>query len=150
LKKSRITADKGISRVLDANLNRAIEGVRVCEEIMRFIIRSPGITLEFKRIRHRIAACLKGAWRRRARLFVEARESASDAGRATIVSELKRGGYDDIFFANIQRVKESIRVLEEFSKLESKKLSGSFKNIRYDLYQLEKKATLKLSAIRDH
>ena len=150
MKKSRVTADKGILRVLDANLNRAIEGVRVCEEITRFIIRNPALTLEFKRIRHRIAACLKGAWRKQAHLLLEARESARDAGRATIVSELNRGGYKDIFFANIQRVKESVRVLEEFSKLESKKLSGNFKNIRYDLYQLEKKATLKLRDIRDH
>lgn len=150
MKKSRITADRGILRVLDANLNRAIEGVRVCEEIMRFIIRSPGITLEFKRIRHRIAACLKGAWRKQAHLLLEARDSARDSGRATIVSELKRGSCKDILFANIQRVKESVRVLEEFSKLENKKLSGSFKDIRYDLYQLEKKAAHKLVHIRDH
>lgn len=124
--------------------------MRVCEEIMRFIIRNPRITLKFKRIRHRIAACLKKSGASQTHLLLEARESAEDAGKATTKSELRRGGFKDIFFANMQRVKESVRVLEEFSKLESKKTSRTLKDIRYDLYQLEKESVLKLRDIRGH
>lgn len=150
MKKSRITADKGILRILDANFNRAIEGMRVCEEIMRFIVRNPRITLKFKRARHRIAICLKGSVSAQTHLLLEARESNEDAGKATTKSELRRGGFKDIFFANMQRVKESVRVLEEFLKLKSKKTSRILKDIRYDLYQLEKESILKLRDIRDH
>lgn len=136
-------------RIIDANLNRAIEGMRVCEEIMRFIVSDKKLTLAFKRLRHRIIRALK-IWNINSRLLLASRESSKDAGKASIKSELKRGSYKDIFFANIQRVKESIRVLEEFAKLTCAPASGNFKNIRYHLYQLEKKASPKLLSIRNH
>jgi hypothetical protein len=37
-------------------------------------------------------------------------------------------------------VKESVRVLEEFTKLINKGLAVRFKELRYDIYELEKKA----------
>ena len=75
------------------------------------------------------------------------RNSKTDVGKNIYINELKRTGYQDIFFANIQRVKESIRVLEEFSKLINKNIALEFKKIRYSMYEIEKKAAKKISSL---
>ena len=75
------------------------------------------------------------------------RESSDDIGKNIYINELKRGGILDIFFANMQRVKESVRVLEEFSKLKSTNCAIAFKNLRYRIYGIEKKAAKKISAL---
>jgi len=135
LKHSRNTA---VNRIIDANVNRLKEGLRVCEEIARFTLNSRTLTAQFKNIRHSIDAIVKrlpvSCFQR-----LEARCSISDVGKEVYGKELKRTGLNDIFFANIQRVKESIRVLEEFSKLIDTKSALKFKTIRYEIYSLEKK-----------
>lgn len=139
--------DNRILRIIDADLNRGLEGLRVCEEITRFVLCDKGLTMEFKNLRHNIVGITK-KWVIDKRFILEARDSAKDVGSASIKAELKRDSYKDIFFANIQRTKESVRVLEEFAKLSSQKVSRAFKNIRYNLYQLEKKTNSRILSIR--
>ncbi len=129
---------KVIYRVIDANINRLKEGLRVCEEITRFILDNYNLTSEFKKIRHKAEVILKFL-PRNTELFKE-RESLGDVGRKIYINELKRRNYQDIFFANMQRAKESIRVLEEFSKLINKDIAVKFKRLRYNIYELEKKS----------
>jgi thiamine-phosphate pyrophosphorylase len=144
----RITNPKSINRILDANVNRAKEGLRVCEEIARFILNSNNLTSDFKKIRHRIHLICKDlpATIR----LLEYRESSRDVGRQIYINELKRKDYSDIFYANIQRVKESIRVLEEFSKLINKNIALKFKKIRYHIYGIEKKAAKRILSSYHH
>ncbi len=71
---------------------------------------------------------------------VEARDIEGDVGRSTVASERTRANAADLFFANCQRVKESLRVLEEISKISNPSISQTFKTIRYKLYALEKAA----------
>ena len=125
-------------RVIDANINRAKEGLRICEDICRFVLDNRGLAADLKRIRHGISvsAAELALFRQR----VAERNGGADAGRHIIGRELKRDGVAGIFFANIQRAKESCRVLEEFSKLSRKKASLKFKELRYELYAIEKKA----------
>lgn len=137
---------KPVNRIIDANLNRLKEGLRVCEEITRFILNSSSLTREFKRIRHRTED-LSGRSTDKVILLRE-RQALKDVGRHIYIKELKRNNWQDIFFANIQRAKESARVLEEFSKLKDIVVALSFKKIRYDLYELEKKALRKISSLR--
>lgn len=132
-----------ILRLLDANLNRTLEGLRVCEEIMRFVICEKSITLEFKNIRHKTTRLIKD-WGIDKKLLLNSRDTENDIGKNSTKSELTRTDYKNIFFANIQRAKESLRVLEEFSKLDNKKISGGFKVVRYNLYRLESKAYTRL------
>ena len=139
---------KIIYRIIDANINRAKEGLRVCEEITRFILNNRNLTSEFKKIRHRVDVLLKRLTPK-IKLMQE-RESLKDVGRAIYINELKRRNYQDIFFANIQRIKESVRVLEEFAKLLNKKIALEFKKLRYDIYQLEKKVARKVSSLYSH
>jgi thiamine-phosphate pyrophosphorylase len=131
-----------IDRVIDANINRAKEGLRVCEEITRFILENRSLTAALKRLRHRLDR-LAGILKTSAELL-RGRDAAKDTGRTIYANELKRNGLRDLFFANIQRVKESLRVLEEFSKLNSVKTALSFKKIRYEVYELEKKIAQKI------
>ena len=128
---------KSIDRIIDANINRAKEGLRVCEDITRFILDNREFSLKLKKIRHRVSE-LSLYLAPRARLF-EGRNSIKDVGRFIKADELKRKGVRDIFFANMQRVKESIRVLEEFAKLGNLKAALGFKDIRYKIYDIEKK-----------
>ncbi len=132
----------GINRVIDANINRAKEGLRVCEEITRFILENRSLTAALKRLRHRLD-CLAGILKTPTKLL-EGRNAAKDTGRTIYANELKRNGLRDLFFANMQRVKESLRVLEEFSKLNNIKTALSFKEIRYEVYELEKKIAQKI------
>jgi len=137
---------KAINRVIDANINRVKEGLRVCEEITRFILDNRNLTAEFKKIRHRTDAILK--YLPSNTELIKKRQSLTDVGRKIYVNELKRKNYRDIFFANIQRVKESTRVLEEFTKLINKNIAVRFKGLRYDIYEVERKVAKIISPIR--
>ena len=130
---------KSCARIIDANINRTKEGLRVCEEITRFIFNSRKLTERLKETRHSIDPLAK----RLAPLYtlIKERKSRQDIGKNILANEMRRGGFEDIFFANIQRVKESIRVLEEFSKLINKECAAGFKEIRYGVYEIEKQAS---------
>ena len=140
---------KGALRIIDANLNRSREGLRVCEEIARFVWSVSILTGELKRARHRISDIVKDT-RFDPRLLAASRNSLDDIGRGfKIGSEVRRADYNDIFSANMQRVKESLRVLEEFFKLFDERASKRFLTLRFKIYDIEKKAIIKkISSLR--
>ena len=121
-----------ILRLIDANLNRTLEGLRVSEDIARFIMDDRKLSRAFKTLRHRVAALGKKIH------AIKARNVKGDVGKRTIFSEKRRKNVADVYRANIQRAKESLRVLEEVTKLFSGTLSESFKRIRFRVYELEK------------
>ncbi len=130
--------NQAIYRIIDANINRAKEGLRVCEEIARFSLGNRSFTAGLKRLRHAIDKALTQMPACACDLL-NYRNSRTDVGRRLSAHELKRKDVQDIFYANIQRVKESMRVLEEFSKLLNRKCALRFKKIRYSVYQIEKR-----------
>ena len=69
---------------------------------------------------------------------IQARDIAGDVGKKSSASEFKRTKVNDVFYANSQRVKESIRVLEEFVKLIDTGPAESLKKLRYDIYDFER------------
>ena len=133
-----------VYRIIDANLNRSREGLRVCEDIARFALNSKIITAELKSVRHSISDTAK----RSVGLLKElpaSRDTASDVlRRSRFESEMKRRSLTDIFAANIERVKESIRVMEELYKLIDVKSSSKFCGLRFKVYAIEKKAMKRL------
>ena len=126
-----------IFRIIDANLNRTKEGLRVCEDVARFIFDNQKITAEYKKIRHALTA-LTAACGKSPKSLIGCREVAKDIGRESTPVEFRRESARDIFYANSQRVKESMRVLEEFTKLTNPKSAEGFKRLRYRIYALEK------------
>jgi len=139
--------DNTIKRILDANINRAKEGLRVCEEITRFILEDKSLTSSLKKIRHNINSLQEESSFSKNNL-IEKRSALTDIGKNIYMRELKRNGIEDIFFANMQRVKESLRVLEEFSKLKNRTVALEFKDMRYQIYNIEKNIAGKINKIR--
>ena len=138
-----------ILRILDANFNRSREGLRVCEELLRFVLEDPALTTRIKKIRHDVSGVLRKLPVSQGAL-VSARDVRSDVGKKSSATEKKRVNAIDLFLANIERVKESLRVLEETAKLVDEAASTEMKKIRFAVYAIEKKALPKLEALRHH
>ena len=132
---------KALYRILDANFNRSKEALRVLEDVARFFLNDESLTRQYKTARHDLT---ESVGLLKIKNLIAAREVERDVGKETSLSELKRTKFEDIFLANSQRLKESIRVLEEFSKLISAAGAERFKQLRYKVYVLEKKAASKL------
>ena len=132
-----------IFRIIDANVNRLREALRVCEDITRFILSDKRATQEFKMLRHKAFLAIK-KFDDSEKILAKFRNPEKDIGKRTIRSETKRKDVADIFKANIKRAEESVRVLEEFSKLLKPQLSNRFKGMRFTLYSLEKRIVERL------
>ncbi len=122
-------------RVIDANLNRLKEGIRVVEDIIRYRDNNKELSSKLKLLRHR--AKIKET----TELLLH-RDSINDVLRPTIKSELIRNDIKGVILANFKRAEESSRVLEELFKLYNTEYSENFKQIRYELYSLEKEIVL--------
>ncbi len=127
-----------IFRTLDANLNRLREALRVCEDITRFVLDDGPSTAKLKQIRHEAFLVITDSVKIKYPSLVLSRDTGSDVGKKSLEKELKRADTLDILSANMQRAKESVRVLEEFSKLEDPGTAERFKNIRFKIYDVEK------------
>lgn len=117
-------------RLIDANLNRLREGIRVVEDIFRYVHNNKEVATKLKNLRH--LARTENYYE-----LLETRDVKNDVLRESIKSEQNRDNLNSILIANFKRAQESARVLEEFTKLTSIKDSENFKYIRYELYNLE-------------
>lgn len=117
-------------RIVDANLNRLREGIRVVEDIFRYVYNDKELSTKLKDLRH--LARVENFYE-----ILESRDVQNDVLRESIKSEQNREDLNSILIANFKRAQESSRVLEELTKLSSIKDSENFKYIRYELYILE-------------
>ena len=135
-------APLSVWRILDANLNRAREGLRVLEDFARFLVDNHDVSLKLKSMRHDLVAAEK-------QLLVSAgigmadrlqfRDTEGDVGTSqTTDGEQQRSALADVIIANARRVEESLRSLEEFGKLVSAPFSAAMKSLRYSAYTMEK------------
>lgn len=131
--------NRNILRVIDVNLNRAKEGLRVVEDILRFIYQQDTLRKKIRTLRHGLdlIACDKIA-----KQAIIERDAKNDLGKRLDSLESNRNSVTDILYSNLQRVKESLRVLEEFLKLTTPAKTAAIKNLRYKLYTLEKSILL--------
>ncbi|EDM23340.1 hypothetical protein [Caminibacter mediatlanticus] len=117
-------------RTCDANLNRLKEGIRVVEDILRYELNSP-IAHKLKELRHK---CKVPNYLE----IIKYRDATNDILKPSTNSEKKRDNLEEILISNLKRAEESARVLEEIYKLYDVSISENFKNIRYQLYTIEK------------
>lgn len=122
-------------RVVDANLNRLKEGIRVIEDIARYVHNDKSLSTRLKTLRHQCRIEPLEA-------LLASRDSVNDVLRPTLQSEMNRTDLKSILIANYKRGQESSRVLEELYKIVEPALSERFKQIRYELYTLEKENLL--------
>ncbi|MDR2704671.1 MAG: thiamine phosphate synthase, partial [Planctomycetaceae bacterium] len=134
-----LTEDK-VYRLLDAASNRGKEAVRVIEDFVRFVLDHPLLTRRLKEFRHEFQDILKLF---PTRLRLTARNTEHDVGTILEGSgEYQRDSADAVLAANFGRLQESLRSLEEFSKLIKPEISRRFEQLRYQCYTLQKEVTL--------
>ena len=123
-------------RIIDANLNRIGEGLRVLEEVSRLVLNSGDLSQQLKNLRHGLVIIEPALeWR-----LVQARDAAGDVGKdLEVPGEAKQRDLSAMVVANSRRVQESLRVMEELAKLPALALdSEKYKQARFSLYTIEK------------
>ena len=129
--------ERRLYRILDANFNRAKEGLRVCEDICRYAWDQKTLTRGFKDLRQALTETIRPLGMPG---ILAARDIGKDVGKATSTLESSRRDLAAVFSANCQRVKESLRVLEEILKLIDPAAAQRVKSLRYRSYALEQKS----------
>ena len=123
--------DPAVSRILDANLDRAREGLRIIEDWCRFGINNVQMAGECKQMRQELANWHTEEIR-------TARDTPGDLGtELTHPQEEHRSSIHQVLQANLCRVEEALRVLEEYGKLHHSDMGTAFKQMRYRVYTLE-------------
>lgn len=133
-----IDLSPAVGRIVDANLNRLSEGLKVIEDITRLTLNAPVLLNRIRQLRIRFGREFSKL-RRSVVLF---RNSKQDPGRNDRFDRLKRKNLADVLFANFKRAQEASRVLEEVLKIDTPDYARKIKKIRFALYDLEK-ATLR-------
>lgn len=137
--------DRAALRIIDANANRVREGLRVVEEYARFRCNDGALTATLKDLRHEVSHLLSAP--AVADALVAARDAPRDVGADSATpSEQERSDMDAVVRANLKRVQEGLRVLEEYGKLLDPATGAAFKHLRFDAYQLEQRV---LCALRE-
>ena len=131
-----------ILRIIDANLNRIGEGLRVLEEIARLLLDDAALSQRLKDMRHGMVKVELSLEQQ----FLRARDSAGDIGINLEASgEKTYKDIPEIVVANARRVQEALRVMEELAKNPGVPLeSDKFKQARFALYTIEKELFAKI------
>jgi thiamine-phosphate pyrophosphorylase len=120
-----------VYRILDTNLDRTREGLRIIEEWCRFGLNNSQLVAECKNLRQEVAQ-----WHTEE--MKAARDTPGDAGtELSHAHEEQRSSIQSLLAANFCRVQEAMRVLEEYSKLYDPNMGKAFKQMRYRVYTLE-------------
>lgn len=148
---TRQAADSdSVWRILDANLNRGREGLRVLEDYARFVRNDGSLSKQLKDLRHELVATEallpqmkysngeSDADETISADILLHRDTAHDVGTQIFTAaESIRKDISDVVIANSRRVQEALRSLEEFGKLLAPAFAAKVKQIRYRSYTLQ-------------
>ncbi|KGF85337.1 thiamine phosphate synthase [Prochlorococcus marinus] len=123
--------DLRIYQIIDANLDRAREGLRVLEDWARFGLGKEKYVERIKNFRQILG-------KNHLEVYKLSRNHIEDKCKGlTHQEQLKRKSNEQIISSNSGRVQEALRVIEEFSRLHNHELSKIASEIRYEIYTLE-------------
>ena len=123
--------DLRIFQIIDANLDRAREGLRVLEDWARFGIGENDCVTKIKNFRQILG-------KNHLEVYKQSRNYIEDQCKGlTHQEQNKRKTPEQIISSNAARVQEALRVIEEFSRLHNHELSKIASEIRYEIYTLE-------------
>jgi len=121
-------------RIIDANLNRLSEGLRLLEDVARFTLNDAAASARLKSLRHELSDSVSPM----RRALLSARDASGDVA-AFAEEDMAREDMPAIVAANARRVTESLRVLEELAKLPESGLDPErFKRVRFAVYDIER------------
>jgi len=126
-------------QIIDANLNRLREGLRVCEDITRFAAGDKNIARSLKILRHGATEAILFSKKLSLRKLLQTRNTKNDRLKFIDFQKEKNLDIAGIFMSNIERVKESLRVLEECCKIVDADASRKYRRLRFNAYGIEKK-----------
>jgi len=130
-------------RIIDANINRLGEGLRILEEFARMILNDAVLTQKLKDTRHRTVKIDTELHSK----LLDSRDAAGDIGSSMgVAGEENNRDLQGIITANARRVQESLRVLEEMAKIPELNLdSEQYRKSRFELYTIEKELIARVS-----
>jgi len=124
-------------RIIDANLNRIGEGLRLLEDVARLLLDDAALSQQLKNMRHELVTSGLAFNRE----LLQSRDSEGDVGIDIETPEQAEPRELPIMVvANARRVQEALRTLEELAKLPdatAKLDSEKFKKARFNLYTIE-------------
>ncbi len=136
--------------MIDANLNRSSEGLRVLEDVARLVFNDAELSQRLRTLRHDLARETKSL----SVGLLSGRDAEHDVGRLhtkdseAITEATPLWGLSDLVAANAKRVEESLRVMEELAKLPEMNSvldSRGFERTRFAVYTLERNLISKIS-----
>ncbi|MFO1006606.1 MAG: thiamine phosphate synthase [Planctomycetaceae bacterium] len=129
-------ASVDVSRILDASANRCREGLRVVEDYARMILNDGHLARRIKEVRHSLAPLLSYLHLDDA---VRARDTEHDVGTSIHTTfEMARPSAWSVAIANLKRVQEALRTLEEYGKTIDPRAAAEIGQLRYQFYTIEK------------
>jgi thiamine-phosphate pyrophosphorylase len=133
--------DAAVSRLIDANANRAREALRVLEDYARFVLNSENFCRLGKDLRHDLSGILQPFLNE----AIPYRDTPGDVGTGVKTpAEKSRPDVAAVVIAAGKRAGEALRTIEEFLKIDSPAAAGKIESLRYRLYDLEQKLTATL------
>lgn len=133
--------DAAVLRILDANLNRAREALRVIEDYARFACDDADAAERVKHARHGLRRIVEAIGPDE---LLAARDILNDVGRdVKTAGEMRRGSADDVVRAAFARLSEATRVLGEYGKLATPEAAEVAEKLRYRAYELEQCVVLR-------
>ena len=140
-----MTPTRSLLRIIDANANRALEGLRVCEDVTRFHLEHARVFRQLRALRHRVAGTVRALPLHPAELL-GARQSRRDPGRRAASTRV--ASLEQLLLINFQRTKEALRVLEESSRLLGVDHARAFQRLRFGTYDVERDFLRRVAALR--
>ncbi len=124
-------SDNRIAQLIDANLDRAREGLRVMEDWCRFGLKRSDFSIQIKDWRQQLGVHHHNIYRK-------ARLTSNDpAMGVSHPLQTARSTPEAVFIANSSRVQEALRVIEEFTRTTDPNLCEIASKIRYKTYEIE-------------
>lgn len=130
-----------IYRILDAQINRGVEALRVLEDFFRFCYDDKILSASLRELRHQLRKIFMAYQNQ----LLSQRDSGGDVGLATSKSTTldKRDDSASLMVANFKRAQEAMRGIEESAKaLSFYQEAKQIEQLRFTLYNKEKEAQL--------
>lgn len=124
-------------RILDANQNRAVEALRVVEEYARFVQNDAPTAGLYKQLRHDLVTAIAASLPMEE--LLRARDTVHDVGtQIETATEYQRTDLVDVVAANLKRLEQALRAIEEYGKVISPQHARAVEQIRYRAYDAAK------------
>ncbi len=122
-------------RIIDANANRAREGLRFLEDVARFGFDDAPLSGQFKSLRHTLTGAISSLGDA---ALLASRDTPGDVGTSLkLPSELSRADLRDSCVAAGSRVGEALRAIEESAKVLGRgQIAFACEQARYRVYTL--------------